>query len=258
MFEYIRELANSLLLVVPNYSSSFTKSATRVPGVDFARILPVFREEIDRLDPRDFVPAVRHDFLVKRADVRFWSQPGNIVVEKAAIAVKAIAEMIEHHLGVDSSAQIRTFPYIVDPCHRTIIERDYKELRLKLFPDGSWKSAVVMAGSILEAILYDRLNKDQATLTSAKNAASSVPNPPKNKKLNKMDEWTLQNLIDVSERVGIIPRGHADSVHASLRDFRNFVHPRKEIRSQHPCTEAEAYLAIGSLEAICNFIEQNP
>jgi hypothetical protein len=48
-----------------------------------------------------------------------------------------------------------------------IIERDYKELTLVLFPGGAWKSTVIMAGSILEAILFDLLGSDPATQAKA-------------------------------------------------------------------------------------------
>jgi len=37
-----------------------------------------------------------------------------------------------------------------------------------------------------------------------------------------------------------------------LRDYRNFIHPKKEIRTGYPCTEAEAFMAKGALDAVCN------
>jgi hypothetical protein len=39
-----------------------------------------------------------------------------------------------------------------------------------------------------------------------------------------------------------------------LRDYRNFVHPKKELRAQHPCTEAEALMSVGALEGVCNIL----
>ena len=62
-------------------------------------------------------------------------------------------------------------PYTLNKDLREIIERDYKELTLVLFPGGAWKSTVIMAGSILEAILYDVLASDLAV--NAKALASS-------------------------------------------------------------------------------------
>ena len=52
-----------------------------------------------------------------------------------------------------------------DPVLRAIIERDYKKLSQTLMPDCAWKNAVVIAGSILEAVLYDLLTRDPARTT---------------------------------------------------------------------------------------------
>ena len=105
-----------------------------------------------------------------------------------------------------------------------------------------------MAGSILEAILYDALTKDAATLAKAK----SSPMAPLAKFDLSKGEWTLEYLIKVSAHIGIIPTNRAVSIDQVLRDYRNFVHPKKEIRSAHPCSEAEAYMAKGVLDGVCN------
>ena len=73
----------------------------------------------------------------------------------------------------------------------------------------------------------------------------------------KTKDWKLIILIDVATDIGIIPKQRADAVDQILRDFRNFIHPRKEVRSQFPCGEAEALLAKGALDAICNHLEKN-
>lgn len=57
--------------------------------------------------------------------------------------------------GEGSQVVQRAFKFVKDADLRQIIERDYRELRLKVFPSGAWKSTVVLAGSILEAILFD-------------------------------------------------------------------------------------------------------
>jgi hypothetical protein len=52
----------------------------------------------------------------------------------------------------------RQFPYLTDAELRAIVERDYVELNVRLFPARAWKSTVIMAGSILESILIDVLS----------------------------------------------------------------------------------------------------
>jgi hypothetical protein len=51
---------------------------------------------------------------------------------------------------------------------REIIQRDYKELVLVLYPGGAWKSTVIMARSVLEAILFDKLENDPVNTPKAK------------------------------------------------------------------------------------------
>ncbi len=40
-----------------------------------------------------------------------------------------------------------------------------------------------------------------------------------------------------------------------LRDYRNFVHPKKELKAQHSCDEAEAFMSVGALEGVCNILK---
>src|ERR1035437_4738966 len=122
------------------------------------RVLP---EELNRLDPRDFLPSVRYDFVVARASARQWGAASNFNERVHAQAVKQMAERVvstlEHYGGDGSQVVSRSFAFIKDSGLRQIIERDYRELRLKVFPSRAWKSTVVLAGSILEAILFDQL-----------------------------------------------------------------------------------------------------
>ena len=128
------------------------------------------------------------------------------------------------------------------------MERDYRELSLILLPGGAWKSVVVMSGSILEAILYDQLTKDMPTQSQA--MASSAA-PPKD--ITK-GAWGLHELIRVALDLKILRADRVNSIDQILRGYRNYVHPKKEIRSAHPCTEAEAFLSRGALDSVCNHL----
>ncbi|HEV3436185.1 MAG TPA: hypothetical protein VG122_02435 [Gemmata sp.] len=160
--------------------------------------------------------------------------------------------------GQGSSLNTKQFPFITDTELKSIVERDYRSLIIELIPSGAWKSAVIMAGSVLEAILYDQLTKDPGQVARA----MASPKAPKKKggavkditSDDREDEWTLSNFIEVSVDLGILPQARADAIDQVLRDYRNFVHPRKELRAGHPCTEAEADLAKGALGAVINHL----
>jgi hypothetical protein len=73
-----------------------------------------------------------------------------------------------------------------------------------------------------------------------------------------MKDWRLENLIEIAVEIKMLPTGPANTIHQVLRDYRNFVHSKKETRAPHACTEAEAMLSVGALDSVCNYIEKNP
>jgi hypothetical protein len=144
---------------------------------------------------------------------------------------------------------------------RKIVERDFRELTLVLFPSGAWKSSVVLAGSILEAVLYDRLSRDSAWIVKTMAAAKA---PKKRGGVVKdiaantdEDEWKLKSLIEVASELAVIPKVREETVDRVLREYRNLVHPHKEYREQQACTEAEAMMALGALMGVCDYLERN-
>jgi hypothetical protein len=178
--------------------------------------------------------------------------------QRASKACERTIEVLTAYAGHGSKAVTRSFTFVHNADLRSIIERDYKELALILIPGAAWKSAVVMAGSILEAILYDLLTRDAALIAKA---MASPKAPTKGTTAVKditnntsENEWKLVNLINVAVDLNLLPQERAHTIDQILRNYRNFVHPRKEIKEAHPCTEAEATLAKGALDGVCNHL----
>lgn len=108
---------------------------------------------------------------------------------------------------------------------KKILARDYKELRL-LLKARAYKSAVVMCGSILEAVLVAVLQNNDETLIHDKfSEIFHKAAPP-------LNEWELHQLIKVSAKAGILNE-NAGLKADLLRNYRNLIHPmvqhRKEI-----------------------------
>ncbi len=219
-------------------------------------------DELYRLDPRDFLPEARYEFIVARLDLGGWdkawsSRPGDFLnqyihdnrsqQELRELMARVVA-VLNKYGGEGWRAKTRSFSFLKDKDLREIIERDYKELTLVLFPGGAWKSTVIMAGSILEAILFDILSTDPAINAKAMATPLAAKGP--------MEDWKLEKLIEVAGDIGVLPAKRVDTFDQVLRDYRNFVHPKKEIRSGHPCGEGEAQLAIGGLNAVCDILER--
>jgi hypothetical protein len=172
----------------------------------------------------------------------------------AAYAAK-IGVLLDSYAGEGTGAKTRDFSFVTDPEVRRIVERDYRELSLRTFPDGSWKSTVILAGSILEAVLYDVLTKDQSAISKAM-ASSAAPKTKGGvvKDIAQDDQWTLNDLIKVACDLQILPHKDEKAIHLVLREYRNFVHPRLEVREGVRISEGHATASKGTLDVILDLL----
>jgi len=87
-------------------------------------------------------------------------------------------------------------------------------------------SSLVMMGGMLEAILLARINShpNKQEIINSK----SAPIDKKTSKVFPLQEWTLKNYIDVSHELNWITQSTKD-IGEVLRDYRNYIHPYKEL-----------------------------
>lgn len=84
-------------------------------------------------------------------------------------------------------------------------------------------AVIFLCGSTLEGLLFAVAESNPREFNQAKAA------PSNDGQVKQFGEWTLQNLIAVSRELGLVGVDvlkHADAV----RDFRNYIHPRQQIR----------------------------
>lgn len=260
MVRYIIDLANMVNGYVVDWQN--------VP--EWKRILPRCENivhEMRKLKPVDFPPESQADFVIVlqelEASHREWAGNGSHFVNdfrEGSNCRKRVTELMEKVIGIlekyggPAQQNLRSFPFVKDVALRDIIERDYAEMRGITFRTGAWKSTVIMAGSIAEAILLDVLFSDPATRTIA---LASSKAPRQGGRVKDPEDWHLRHLFEVAIHIGIIPAGRGDTFDHVLRDYRNFVHPRAEVRQAYPCKESEAGLAVYGVDALCNILE-NP
>ena len=87
-------------------------------------------------------------------------------------------------------------------------------------------AATVMMGGLLEGLLLARINREpnQQPVFTAKGA-------PRDRKTGNplpLKDWGLKNYIDVAHELQWISQSAKD-VGVVLRDYRNFIHPQKEL-----------------------------
>jgi len=111
---------------------------------------------------------------------------------------------------------------------KPILTRDYRDAEF-CYQNKRWKPAIVLYGSILEAILtYLLKTQKKADLDKVRNEIN-LSRPPNQRKIPRnLNKYSFSDMIDVAEGLGIITSelGKADWI----REYRNLVHPAVELR----------------------------
>jgi hypothetical protein len=114
---------------------------------------------------------------------------------------------------------------ISDAKMKAILERRWKECVRCIEADAPL-AATVMMGGLLEALLLARVNRDPNK--SPIFNASKAPKDRVTGKTMPLAEWTLRHYIDIAHELRWISQSAKD-VGEILRDYRNYVHPQKEL-----------------------------
>lgn len=133
------------------------------------------------------------------------------------------------------SAQRSDFWFIDDADLRDLLDNDWREA-LRVHDVGAWKSCLLLCGSILEGVLIDALSQD-------KQNANAVYQRLKRRSASALEGWNLADLMDVADELKLFPRGTIHLGHA-VREFRNLVHPGKQLRDNIKATEEQADVAL--------------
>ena len=129
-------------------------------------------------------------------------------------------------------------PIIQDARMKSILEDRWKECSACLRA-GAPLSATVMMGGLLEAFLLARINAEPNKDRVFK--AKAAPVSHKTKKTLPLSEWTLRHYLDVAHELRWISRSAKD-IGAVLRDYRNYIHPHKELSHGITLHEKDAAL----------------
>jgi hypothetical protein len=126
-------------------------------------------------------------------------------------AVEAVDEELERRgatRALDTSLPARSFDFVSSSALRSIIARDYEELRS--VEAGSVKGRALLAGSVIEGLLVDALEREG---------------------FNASDVEGLRFVQLVEEAAGAkLIQKRTKAAANSVRDLRNFVHPAVELR----------------------------
>ena len=126
----------------------------------------------------------------------------------------------------DSSDAPPDFSLLIgDPKMQSILSERWTEC-VSCLSANAPLAATVMMGGLLETLMLARFNRE-----TDKTPVFSATMAPKDKNTGKtlqLKEWTLRHYLDVGHELGWISRSTKD-VGEVVRDFRNYVHPYKQM-----------------------------
>lgn len=141
------------------------------------------------------------------------------------------------------SSEVADFSFVRDEVLRQVVARDYEEVQ-SIKSVRAVKSRLVLAGGLVEALLLDSLRENQEGAMTALRAEKD-----RDGRVKPLEEWHLASLIDVAMELRLITPAVEKFSHG-IRDYRNLIHPGKEVRSTHKLGAEEADIAEKVLEIV--------
>lgn len=131
------------------------------------------------------------------------------------------------------------FDFIHEKKFKTILERDYEELSNCISVQAS-KATLILSGSIVEAVLTDYF----------------IENLPTGKSKNDILKSNLGNLLEYAESDNLITKKEKQ-LGIIIKDYRNLIHPGKEVRTSEEFDFETAKLSKILLDIILNKLRNN-
>jgi hypothetical protein len=139
-----------------------------------------------------------------------------------------------------------TFGFIPDPVMRDILIRRWNECVACLGARAPI-AATVMMGGLLESLFLARVNREPNQ--SAVFTAKAAPKDNKAGQTQPLNKWGLGNFIAVAHELKWITQSGKD-VSEVLQNYRNYIHPQKELSSQASLTPEDAHMLWAIAKAI--------
>jgi hypothetical protein len=156
-------------------------------------------------------------------------------------------ERLQYILGSQLIKVDNEFDFIENELLKEQLSQDWIEAQL-VAKHEAWKSCIILCGGILEGLLVNVLSKDRKkaheTLKKIYEKREQKCRVP-----SDLYRWTLSDMIDISIETQLISQSTFHVGHA-LREFRNLVHPGKQVRDNVVVSEEEAEIGL-NLVKIC-------
>lgn len=154
-------------------------------------------------------------------------------------------EFLKREFSDISIAEIGLKSVLSDILQQRIMEIE------QCFSAGAYLSVILLAGSTLEGIILGLAIKHPQPFNTSKTA-------PKDKsgKVKQFNDWSLSSFIDVARDINLIQHDTQKFSH-SLRDFRNYIHPFEQMKSNFNPRQHTAKICLQVLKTAIHEINES-
>ena len=124
------------------------------------------------------------------------------------------------------------FNFITSGPFREALDSDFAEAE-QCFKAAAWKAVLVLAGSVVEAVLIDHL-------------VASGYQPESGKDLLKFD---LAEAVEACRKAGVLSE-KAANLCSAVRGYRNLIHPGRVIRLKESVSPSDAHIALSLIDIV--------
>ena len=188
-------------------------------------------------------PETRAEWLAAKHEVRWRAEAGPAADGQLHLgtALQTLRVIAKRYWRGPSAGFIRPLPFVRDVDLRRIAERDWGALGAALRADQT-KSCLVLAGSVIEAVMLDALEGNRERIAAALEAARAadgkrrrergLPAQGRWRPATELDFWPMWQMVRVAGPDGLgILSGEAVTLASTVRDLRHVVHPASERRA---------------------------
>jgi hypothetical protein len=117
------------------------------------------------------------------------------------------------------------------------------------FANLEWKAATVLAGSVIEALLFWVLEEHFSGRINDTVVQLVATNVLKGKPRGDLDDWGLHLYAELAAHLNVIEKDTAELVRLA-KDYRNLIHPGRIKRKRQVCNRSTAATAIAALDRV--------
>jgi hypothetical protein len=157
----------------------------------------------------------------------------------------AILDLLKHCPDQAVPASTEDLLFIADAVLRESLRVDIAEVD-RAITDGEWKSATVVCGSVIEALLLWTLEQ-QSPAAVAESVKQLRANGVLNTVKPTLEEWDLHHYIEVAADLGLLKSDDTVPQLRLAKNFRNLIHPGRSKRLARVCNQPTALAAVAGL-----------